>query len=543
MTDNIAVKYKVVFKGDIEAGLDISTVKESLAKLFKTTPDRIEKLFSGKKVTLNNNLDEIAAQNYMSEILTTGAVCSIEPMPIQAPNQTNINRDSSTSSGNQVGKSPAIKSSLSKNVEALTAKIAPTLFPKFYVAGWVLSASGMALLFCLYIFIILFTASTLFDHAVDNISFIDDFPIILGLLAYILPIIIGLFFLTAMIKPFFAPPVLKKFSIPLSRKKEPALFIFVEKLCRSIGPKLPANIEIDFTSNATASYRYGIISFLEDDLTLTIGLPAASDMTIEEFAGLLAHEFAHFTEKMTTRLYYIITNVNYWFSHVVFEQDLIDSKLTIWEETASSIFIRVPISFLKSFIWLTRKICTALLLLGHFISRYYVRQMEFEADHYASRLVGSEAFESAIYKTHIASKAMKDSFLHLKKLKNRNDTSLPDNFIELISLLRKDLTEEEISNIKTNTAFTKTGMFDSHPTDAERIEKVKSTRTKGMFQSGQPASSLFSSFDEMVKTASVRFYRESLRLKFDQNSLIPTNDFFMIPEQSVDIGKPESRFS
>jgi hypothetical protein len=539
MAENDAIKYRVVFRGEIEPGFDIDVVKINLAQLFKTSPERIEKLFSGKQVTLNNNLDEILAQNYASELQTAGALCIVEPMPESLPGQME-------KTANSVPSSPSAISSrvLTKGIETLTTVLAPSIFPTLYTAGWILSALGMSFIFCLYIFIIMFVGSSLFDHIADNASFIDDFPIILGFLAYIFPIIIGFLFIGAMVKPFFAPPVVKRFSIPLSRKKEPSLFTFVDKLCRSIGHVLPANIEIDFAVDTVTSYRHGLISFLEDDLTLTIGLPAVSEMTIEEFSGMLAHEFAHFTEKTTTRLYYIITNVNSWFARVVFDQDMIDKKLTVWEETATNVIIRLLISFLKVFIWLTRILCRTLLLAGHGVSRYYVRQMEFEADRYAARLVGSDVFESALYKMHITNKALNEAFLQLKKLKNQNDTSLPDNLIQLISTMRNQMTEEEISRAKENAAIPRKGIFDSHPTDSERIEKVKTSGTKGTFQSDKPASTLFSNFNEVTKIASIRFYRESLRLRFEQSSLISTQDFLAIPEpeQIVDIAKPTPKF-
>jgi Zn-dependent protease with chaperone function len=543
MAENIEKKYRVVFRGELEQSLDIDVVKKNLAQLFKTTPERVEKLFTGKQVTLNNNLDEISAQNYASELLTAGAVCIVEPMPEPPPKQED--NTSKSSQAVSTGRASAMRATLTKGFESLTTKIAPTVFPKLYMAGWILSASGMLFLFCFYIFIIMFAASWLFDHTADNITYIDDLPIILGFLAYIIPIILGLLFIAALLKPFIAPPVVKRFSVPLSRKKEPALFIFVEKLCRSIGPEIPTEIEIDYAVDTTASYRGGIISFLEDKMTLTIGLPVVSEMTVEEFAGLLAHEFAHFTEKTTTRLYYVITNVNTWFAHAVFDQDLVDAKLTVWEETASKLYIRLPISFLKLFVWVTRKICTGLMFAGHGISRYYVRQMELEADRFAARMIGSEVFESATYKIHIINRALKDAFLQIKKMKSQNDTSLPDNFIQLISSIRSQLTEEEIASAKEYAAIPKTGMFDSHPTDLERIAKVKSSKIKGMFQSDRPTTSLFSNFDEIVKLTSARYYRESLRLRFDQSSLISTQDFLAIPEsdQVVDIAKPDPKSS
>jgi predicted AAA+ superfamily ATPase len=66
---------------------NLESVKKNLAQLFKTPPERIEKLFSGRQVTLNNNLDEKTAQDYVSELQTAGAICIVEPMPEAAAKQ------------------------------------------------------------------------------------------------------------------------------------------------------------------------------------------------------------------------------------------------------------------------------------------------------------------------------------------------------------------------------------------------------------------------------------------------------------------------
>lgn len=72
MTDDNTEKYRILFKGKIEAGQDLSAVKEHLAQLFKAPPERIERLFTGKAVTLNNNLDYTTAQEYVIELKNAG---------------------------------------------------------------------------------------------------------------------------------------------------------------------------------------------------------------------------------------------------------------------------------------------------------------------------------------------------------------------------------------------------------------------------------------------------------------------------------------
>ncbi|MFZ1977583.1 MAG: hypothetical protein WAV76_06465, partial [Bacteroidota bacterium] len=67
MTDINKQQYRIIFFGAIEEGRDKAEVKERLRELFKTTPDRIEKLFAGKSVVLNHHLDKETANLYITQ--------------------------------------------------------------------------------------------------------------------------------------------------------------------------------------------------------------------------------------------------------------------------------------------------------------------------------------------------------------------------------------------------------------------------------------------------------------------------------------------
>ena len=46
---------------------------------------------------------------------------------------------------------------------------------------------------------------------------------------------------------------------------------------------------------------------------LTIGLPLVAGLSLREFAGIIAHEFGHFTQGFGMRLSYVIRQINGWF--------------------------------------------------------------------------------------------------------------------------------------------------------------------------------------------------------------------------------------
>ena len=71
MTDQ---QYNLVFRGDIAAGHKLAEVKQRLANLFKTPPEKIEKLFSGRPVAIKKGLAGADAERYLQALTAAGAV-------------------------------------------------------------------------------------------------------------------------------------------------------------------------------------------------------------------------------------------------------------------------------------------------------------------------------------------------------------------------------------------------------------------------------------------------------------------------------------
>ena len=58
---------------------------------------------------------------------------------------------------------------------------------------------------------------------------------------------------------------------------------------------MPKRIDLDCQLNAAASLRRGALSLFGNDLVLTIGLPLVAGLNVQQFAGVIGHEFGHFT--------------------------------------------------------------------------------------------------------------------------------------------------------------------------------------------------------------------------------------------------------
>ncbi len=69
--------FEVVFKGGLVDGFDPDTVKNNIARLFKTDTENLEKLFSGQCYVIKGDLDEQTAQKYQNAMKKAGAICQI----------------------------------------------------------------------------------------------------------------------------------------------------------------------------------------------------------------------------------------------------------------------------------------------------------------------------------------------------------------------------------------------------------------------------------------------------------------------------------
>lgn len=66
-------RYKIVFEGELMPGVALETVKENLAKLFKSDASKIDSLFGGRPVALKRDLEEVEADKYLAALQRAGA--------------------------------------------------------------------------------------------------------------------------------------------------------------------------------------------------------------------------------------------------------------------------------------------------------------------------------------------------------------------------------------------------------------------------------------------------------------------------------------
>lgn len=66
--------FEIVFRGKLVRDASPDQVKQNLAKLFKTDVQRIDKLFTGSRITLKKGLSQAQAQQYRQALKKAGAI-------------------------------------------------------------------------------------------------------------------------------------------------------------------------------------------------------------------------------------------------------------------------------------------------------------------------------------------------------------------------------------------------------------------------------------------------------------------------------------
>ncbi len=258
-----------------------------------------------------------------------------------------------------------------------------------------------------------------------------------------------------------------------------------------------------------------------NDMVLTIGLPLMAGLNTRQFAGVLAHEFGHFAQGAGMRLTYVIRSINFWLLRVVYQRDQADEWLA--NAAASTDFRFSWVLYLAMFfVWISRKILWVLMVIGNLVGSYLLRQMEFDADRYETRLAGSKAFRDTARQLNVQGAATQLAFRDLGEF--YREGRLGDDLPRLILAKVSQLPKEAQQSIDTAIQETATGWLDTHPADHDRIANAEREQTEGIFHVERPATVLLSNFSAQAKATTWEFYLEQFGKNLERERLRPVSE-------------------
>ncbi len=363
----------------------------------------------------------------------------------------------------------------------------------------------------------------------------------LKLMLYICPLFVGSILVFFLVKPLFARRPRAAQPLALNPASEPAVFAFIARICDLVGAPMPKRIDLDCNLNASAGFRRGLISLFGNDMVLTLGIPLIAGLNMQQLAGVVAHEFGHFTQGFGMRLRYLINRVNLWFARVVYERDQWDVWLEEFSAGAEDWRTVMIVGCAQMGVWFSRQVLFLLMLFGHFISSFLARRMEYDADTYQIRLVGSQSFEETFQRIHVLGALLKPTYKDLRQTFT-SSRELPDDFSSYLLWRDSALPPEKRTQLQDTMGLEKASLFDTHPSTGDRIRASRQMQEPGVFHLQNSAKQLFNNFEVLSKQVTQLHYSEDLGIPFAAIKFFPVNQEKTVVEPVVNplIPAPEN---
>ncbi len=401
---------------------------------------------------------------------------------------------------------------------------------------WIAIVAGvMVLLPLVYVAMIALFAILLVYHAVNNVTIFETFGKNGGgakraaLLLYLVPLLAGATVLAFMLKPLFARRQRGPKQRMLDPQVEPVLYAFVDGICDTVGAPRPVRIAVDSQVNASAHLEGGLWGVVGGELVLTIGLPLSAGLTLRQFAGVLAHEFGHFSQRVGMRLYVLIMMVNMWFARVVYERDAWDATLENWSNQGN-FYVVILVGAIRLAVWLTRRVLWVLMMFGHLVSGFLSRQMEYDADRYQARMVGAREFAQTQLRVRMMALAEHGAYADLTM--SWRERRMPDNFPKLVLANIPQIPKELVKKYREEMLTANSGILDTHPCDRDRRARAEIEEPgEGIFVLDGPAADVFRDFDLLAKAVSFDMYRAVLGPEITKEQLYTVAE--LVEDQTV----------
>lgn len=244
------------------------------------------------------------------------------------------------------------------------------------------------------------------------------------------------------------------------------------------------------------------------------------------------------------RMGFLIRTILMWFARVVYERDAWDYWLEQLSSGADARF-KVLIWTLQLTIWLSRRVLWCLMHVGHAVSCLVSRQQEFDADLHESRLVGWPVVGSTLRRVTELSVAYSMAMDDLHKF--WQEEQLPDDLPRLIASNVRQITPAMQERLKKMTKAAKTGWFDTHPSDRDRVRSAKAEGSTGQFllnglTEETPASVLFGNFGPLCKVVSTQFYKQVLGERFEESSVQSVEKLIELRDAEAAAAKSLARY-
>lgn len=386
----------------------------------------------------------------------------------------------------------------------------------FYRAAVWTSATALLLVTALYFTLVVVVAWLACDYFISHLRLLQSDEQIGQILLYALPPIFVLALLALMVKPMFQVRPAATEPRQLEYSDAPLLYDLVERICKNLQTPMVDEIRVLLGSNGSVQMAGIMGGIFSQRRQLNLGLSLVSGFTIQELAGVIAHEMGHFSLDRNIRLLAMIRWVNGWFARAVYERDAFDVWLEYHTRPGASFrYLLFPI------LWIVvagRGVLRPFYFLSEAASCLISRKDEYDCDRCMAALVGSARSNDALKKTYLLDLAsdMSMSEMDSSWLERR----LPDNIPRLVAARADRFSGRQVDISYKLMTFQKGHWLSSHPSPADRIAAVRRLDIDGLNVDDGPAMLLLPQFDQVARELTIEFYKLLLKDKYDAGYLV-----------------------
>ena len=302
---------------------------------------------------------------------------------------------------------------------------------------------------------------------------------------------------------FFSKQVERPGTHTIRREDQPALYAFVDEICKHLDAPKPSRIDLDCEYNASASFQNGWLNFGREEYVLTIGVPLIASQSAEQLASVIAHEFGHFCQTGAMRTHHAIRHVIGWCMQSAYEKT-IRAEIAMYEmsqEEGSALY-----SIIYGVGWVGRKMLWWFGYFGHSVSGGLSREMEYDADRYAVHIAGTKNFQRSMVAVEKHGVAHSITIDNLKMLFWEQQVFI-DNIPRFMMHIAKTMPGSTVRKLANQIEKQKQESFDSHPPTRDRIEAAAKLDHAGMVKMQRPAKDLIVNWQNLCEVTTLDFYR------------------------------------
>jgi hypothetical protein len=160
---------------------------------------------------------------------------------------------------------------------------------------------------------------------------------------------------------------------------------------------------------------------------------------------------------------------------------------------------------------------------GFLVGGFLLRQMEFDADRYEAQFGGSEAFARTTRKLQMLTGAWQ--LANAQMMEHLEERRLVEDLPGLVQLNARTIPPETVAAMEQGIDASRTGWFDSHPCDRDRLAAAEKLASPGVFRLDRPARELLADFAAQSKATTWDLYLATFGPQVPREALVPAPEF------------------